>query len=346
MATYKVIQDIEAEDKLIGPLTLKQFIFAGMSAGVGFIAYLVVSKTTIYAGIPFLPFIIIPAVLAFPFSKDQPTDMWLAYRLRFYIKPRKRIWDQNGLKELVTITVPKKIQTVFTKNYSEQEVTSRLKALADTLDSRGWAVKNVDINLYANPAYSLEEGDRLIDYTSLPQTVNDTDISASDDIMDYQSNATAQHLDEMVNTASQQQREVAIGKMKQALQRTVKQTGSKNKEDQPAQQTEESFDATQEQWVNNIDEQLAETTFLEHMKKERKQNEMSRPHHKNLKTPEQLKTEEEARQKLEQAQAVTPLNNPDIVKLSTEDDIKVSSVAHIANRITAKKDKEVVVKLR
>ncbi len=28
MATYKVLQDIEAEDKLLGPLTLKQFIFA------------------------------------------------------------------------------------------------------------------------------------------------------------------------------------------------------------------------------------------------------------------------------------------------------------------------------
>lgn len=25
MATYKVLQDIEAEDKLLGPLTLKQF---------------------------------------------------------------------------------------------------------------------------------------------------------------------------------------------------------------------------------------------------------------------------------------------------------------------------------
>ncbi len=28
MATYKVIQDIEAEDKLLGPLSLRQFIYA------------------------------------------------------------------------------------------------------------------------------------------------------------------------------------------------------------------------------------------------------------------------------------------------------------------------------
>ncbi|MGH7158305.1 MAG: PrgI family mobile element protein [Candidatus Saccharimonadales bacterium] len=32
MATYKVIQDIEAEDKILGPLTLRQFIYAGVAA--------------------------------------------------------------------------------------------------------------------------------------------------------------------------------------------------------------------------------------------------------------------------------------------------------------------------
>ena len=37
MATYKVIQDIEAEDKFLGPLTLKQFIFG---AGGAFFAWL------------------------------------------------------------------------------------------------------------------------------------------------------------------------------------------------------------------------------------------------------------------------------------------------------------------
>ena len=34
MATYKVIQDIEAEDKFAGPFTLKQLVF-GM-CGIGF----------------------------------------------------------------------------------------------------------------------------------------------------------------------------------------------------------------------------------------------------------------------------------------------------------------------
>lgn len=111
MATYKVIQDIEADDKLFGPFSLKQFIFAGTAAGFAFLAFVVASKTVIYAAIPFLPFILVPAVLAAPLGRDQPTEVWLAAQIRFFLKPRKRIWDQSGLKELVTITVPKNLST-------------------------------------------------------------------------------------------------------------------------------------------------------------------------------------------------------------------------------------------
>ncbi len=39
MSTYKVIQDIEAEDKLLGPLTLRQFIYAAVVLVMGFVAF-------------------------------------------------------------------------------------------------------------------------------------------------------------------------------------------------------------------------------------------------------------------------------------------------------------------
>ena len=78
MATYKVIQDIEADDKLFGPLSLKQFIFAGTALGISFLAFVVASNTVIYAAIPFIPFILVPAILAAPLGRDQPTEIWLA----------------------------------------------------------------------------------------------------------------------------------------------------------------------------------------------------------------------------------------------------------------------------
>lgn len=221
MATYKVIQDIEAEDKLLGPLTLKQFIFAGIAAGFAFVAFLVVSKTQIiYLAIPFLPFIGAFGILAAPLSKDQPTDLWLAARIRFFIKPRKRIWDQSGLKELVTITVPKKEIKQLTNNLSQHEVKSRLSALANTLDSRGWVVKNVAINMYANPsfAYAYDGGEqRLLDPSSLPTAVSEIDLTNTEDILDSKSNPTAQHFEELIQESGANQKATAIANMQTAI---------------------------------------------------------------------------------------------------------------------------------
>lgn len=55
MATYKVIQDIEADDQFVGPLTLKQFIF-GM-AGILFLwlNFLAITRGFAFATVLFTP---------------------------------------------------------------------------------------------------------------------------------------------------------------------------------------------------------------------------------------------------------------------------------------------------
>ena len=55
MATYKVIQDIEAEDKLVGPFSLRQFIYACIAVLCGYFCFIVVAKgIPIFLGV-FLP---------------------------------------------------------------------------------------------------------------------------------------------------------------------------------------------------------------------------------------------------------------------------------------------------
>lgn len=153
MATYKVIQDVEAEDKILGPLTLKQLIFAIIVAGFGFGAFRVVTITgSIFAAIPFLPFMIIFGALAAPLGKNQPTEVWLAAQIHFLTKPKVRLWDQSDLKEVVHITVPKKEHKNYTDGLSQVQVKSRLSALASTLDSHGWAVKNVNNIITERPS--------------------------------------------------------------------------------------------------------------------------------------------------------------------------------------------------
>ena len=143
MATYKLIQDIEAEDKILGPLTLRQFIFALITVFFGYLCFLVLTKGAAFMLVVFLPPMVFFGFFALPLGRDQPTEVWALAKLRFLFKPRTRIWNQSGVKELVTITAPKKIERHLTKGYTQTEVDSRLHALADTIDSRGWELGEV-----------------------------------------------------------------------------------------------------------------------------------------------------------------------------------------------------------
>ncbi len=207
MATYKVLQDIEAEDKLFGPFTLKQFIFAAVAIVMGFICFrVIVTGIPLPVKVVFVAPMLVPMLvlgfLAAPIGRDQPNDIWLLARLRFLFKSRTRIWNQDGVSDLVTITAPKRVQEVFTKNFNQDEVKSRLQALANTVDSRGWAVKNVNANMFAQPGYLAANSDRLVDPSSLPQDVSSVDVLPSDDMLDPSTNSTAQHLDQLIKQSS------------------------------------------------------------------------------------------------------------------------------------------------
>ena len=65
MAIYKVIQDIEA-DKLVGPFSLRQFIYAAIAIVSAFIAYKLAYLSP-FILLPFAPVVILFGVLAAPF---------------------------------------------------------------------------------------------------------------------------------------------------------------------------------------------------------------------------------------------------------------------------------------
>ena len=180
MAAYKVIQDVEAEDHIIGPLTLRQFIYALIAAFFGYLCFIVTVKHAAFLLVILIPPLIFFGFFAFPFGRDQPTEIWALAKIRFLFKPRKRLWNQSGIKELVTITAPKIIEKVYTNNLSSTEVKSRLQALANTLDSRGWAIKNVSsMSYFPQNITNSESTQRLIDLESIPKPVPEFDIASN-----------------------------------------------------------------------------------------------------------------------------------------------------------------------
>ena len=202
MASYKVLQDVEAEDKFLGPLTLKQFIFGAIALVSCYLSFLFITKGLGLLAIPLFPLIIFTGFLAFPWGRDQPTETWLLAKLRFYFKPRKRIWDQTGIQELVKITVPKKIEQFTSDNLSQEQVQQRLKALAETVDTRGWATKNVLSNLSA-PASGITSSDRLVTPSTLPPALGIEDTS---DIPDLFDNSQADQITSKINDSNQKRK--------------------------------------------------------------------------------------------------------------------------------------------
>ncbi|HSH56276.1 MAG TPA: PrgI family protein [Candidatus Limnocylindrales bacterium] len=216
MATYKVIQDVEAEDTLIGPLSLRQCIYAAIAALAGYALFVSIAKGAAFMAVIFLPIIAFGVFFAYPWSKQQPTEVWALAKVRFFLKPRRRIWNQSGAQELVTITAPKKVERVLTNGLSQSEVKSRLKALADTIDTRGWAVKNVGVNIYNQPNNGpYDSTDRLVTAATLPQDVPNYDTTAVVDMLDAQANPRVQQLDQMMNASAVAQRERIVQQIEQ-----------------------------------------------------------------------------------------------------------------------------------
>ena len=198
MATYKVPQDVEADDKLIGPFSFRQFIYLIIVALAGGLAW---GLGQIFIGLAIipLPVILLFGALALPLRKDQPMEIYLAAIISYYLKPHKRIWDPDGVESLIEITVPKVVEIQRSKNISQEEAEQRLGYLASIVDSGGWAIRGVGAQATQN-------------------TVLNNDIfleaQSAEDVLDG-SNSIAQNFNAMMSKESDRVRQEAIERMHQ-----------------------------------------------------------------------------------------------------------------------------------
>jgi hypothetical protein len=103
----------------------------------------------------------------------------------------------------------------LTDGLSQTEVKSRLRALADTIDTRGWAVKGMSVNMATNPAYFRQSNDRLFDVNALmPASNPDDDVPLENDPLASFS-PVAQQFDQMVASSDQAHRAQIAQRMQQ-----------------------------------------------------------------------------------------------------------------------------------
>ncbi len=334
MARYKVIQDIEADDKLLGPLSLRQFIYAGVTAFLGYLSYFAIAQGAIFLLIIFIPPALISAFFAFPWGKEQSTEIWALARIRFYFKPRKRIWDQTGMKDLVKITVPKRIEHNYTDGLSQAEVKSRLQALATTIDSRGWAIKNAHMSPYmTTPVFAGNAGtssQRLIDIDTLPQELPTTETTVYDDVLDPTHNPKAQQFDAMLTENAQEKRQ----QLMDSLQQETTPTALPPNQPQPAandQQLLSTLQAAQDQQVP----QYSNLPTLQPLSAQQRQN------------PPEPVAPAPAAQAVQNPTPppVTPTPDAAILNLAHSNDLNISTIAREAKKEHGEEPDEVVIPL-
>jgi hypothetical protein len=324
MAVYKVPQDVEADDKLIGPFSFRQFIYL-IIAAISIALAWGLSQLFIPLAIIPLPIIIFFGALALPLKKDQPMETYLAAVVSFYLKPRKRLWQPDGIQSLVEITAPKVVEIQRSKSLSQSEAEQRLSYLADIVDTQGWAVRGV-----STPAAD----------TAMQ---NDAYFEAqqAEDILDA-SGGVAQSFDSMINQSDAKRHQEMMARMQQppTVQASIPQVADPYATLVPAPSVATVADPS--------------VTF----------NPYPNSMHQTVINPLGSQPTEPAHVApvIAAAPAPTPVApnppvttsekvvSPDIINLANNSDLSIETIAHEANRIHQKEEKlpedEVIISLR
>ena len=140
MADHPVPQDVEADDKLIGPFGFRQFVYLMIVGGLIVLAIALWQVFPLLSIIP-VPFAIFLLIMALPLKKDQPMETYLAALFHFYLHSHNRWWAPGQRETTILITAPKKEEEPFS-SVSQEEASNRLSFLANVIDTEGEAVNH------------------------------------------------------------------------------------------------------------------------------------------------------------------------------------------------------------
>lgn len=132
---FQVPQNIDLEDKIIGPLTLKQFIILVVGGMFDYLWY-TVFDTSLFI-LFFIPTTLFTLALVFAKVQDQPFPKFLGSLALFVLKPKMLTWGKTPPLKIVEFQKKKKEQIVHPKNTTE----SQIQKLSIIIDTQGWGAE-------------------------------------------------------------------------------------------------------------------------------------------------------------------------------------------------------------
>lgn len=221
MGQYKVPQNVETEDKILGPLSVKQFIYVIIALMWAFLMWRIFSAYIIVALIFAFPVTGFFLLLGFGQREGVPFEDYVVAFIRFLIVPRKRMWIKDDSKEVIVKDVEKpKDEFALGKNVS----SGQLKKLANIIDTRG-NYKDPSISIGADDNEAEVYAARIIG----PAQVGTSTAAAQagvlktqsatirDDVLD-QANPRSEQVAQMLISAEEATHDNAVKQVNQALQ--------------------------------------------------------------------------------------------------------------------------------
>jgi len=335
---YKVPQDVEAEDKLIGPFSFRQFIYLIIVAIAGFVGFIL--------GQIFIPLIIIPlpvmilfGALALPLRKDQPMETYLLAVIRFYLKPKRRMWDPEGAASHIDITTPPAQERSLTKDFDQETAQQRLDYLARVMDSRGWSLKGIS---KAND--SLSEGVAAEAADAFDIMDDHADLAKSFDTLLAKKNETSRQeaINRMRNVATQPAAAAAPAAPSGPTGIAHQDYANNPYDDVLSRQFQQPAPATTPALSAATDQGLVAPHFNPYPTAIHQK--VVEPYH----VPEPSSSDLKPLEKVEEPKPEKPLTqtvSPDIMRLANNNDLSISAIAHEAHRLQEGDEGEVVIKL-
>lgn len=137
---FKVPQDVQREDTIIGPITLKQLTILGVGGGTAYGIYISLSKTY-FMEVWLPPVVVISAItLAFAFLKIHGLQfhIFLMNYIEYHLLARKRIWIQGaGYAFMPPLENNKKKNDKSKPTKKIEEKQKSLEELTKVLDTHG-----------------------------------------------------------------------------------------------------------------------------------------------------------------------------------------------------------------
>ena len=98
---FQIPQFIEMENKIVGPLTMKQFLYLAAAGGVSFMTFFLFQTWLWFMTTAI--FVAIAAALAFIRYNGQPLPKIIFYAFGFFWKPKLYIWKREAEERILEI---------------------------------------------------------------------------------------------------------------------------------------------------------------------------------------------------------------------------------------------------